>query len=303
MRNTNKRKKHWFLRITLIIFLLISLLFSYYIISSLFLRTEHYSVHGDIAVPIRIVQLTDLHNAEFGKNNKKLVSLVEQQNPDLILMTGDMLNRDDPNTEIVKRLISDLSPIAPVFYGYGNHETSWEKNYKKDLHEVLSSAGATVLESEYADVEIKGQPLRIGGYMGYWWQSHMMTKDPEQREREKQFFHDFRDTDRQMILMNHVPTSWLDWNYIDTAPAGIAFCGHYHGGVVRIPFIDQGVFAPYVGWFPPYTKGVFEGEVTTCVLSVGLGNEHGIPRFNNPPEIVVVDLVNDTHKSGYESED
>ena len=280
---------------TMIVFLVISIsaliLILYFIISSLFLHVEKYSVYADITESIRVVQLTDLHNAQFGKNNSELVSLVKQQNPDLIVMTGDMLNRDDPDTEIVEQLISDLSPVAPIYYGYGNHETAWEKKYKKDLHEIFSAIGAVVLESEYADVEIKGQPLRIGGYMGYWWQSHMMTSDPLQREREKLFFHDFRDTNRQMILLNHIPTSWLDWNYIDTASAGIVFSGHYHGGVVRIPVIDQGVFAPYVGWFPPYTKGVFEGKETTCVLSVGLGNEHGIPRFNNPSEIVVVDLI------------
>ena len=119
----------------------------------------------------------------------------------------------------------------------------------------------------------------------------MMTKDPAQKEREYQFFHDFRDTDRQMILLNHIPTAWLDWHYIDRAPAGIVFCGHYHGGTIRIPVIDRGLFAPYVGWFPPYSKGVFEGRETTCVLSAGLGNEHGIPRVNNPPEIVVADLI------------
>ena len=279
------------LRAALIVLGLFVALFLYYFASSLFLHVVHYTVRADLTRPIRIVQLTDLHNSQFGENNSKLVALVDEQDPDLIVMTGDMLNRDDPNTEIVEQLIRDLVPIAPVYFGYGNHETSWEANYLRDLHEVFSAAGAIVLESEYADIEIKGQALRIGGYMGYWWQPHMMTSDPGQKEREYQFFHDFADTDRQMILLNHIPTSWLDWHYINTARAGIAFCGHYHGGVIRIPILDQGLFAPYVGWFPPYTKGVFEGEKTTCILSAGLGNEHHVPRFNNPPEIVVVDLL------------
>lgn len=61
--------------------------------------------------------------------------------------------------------------------------------------------------------------------------------------------------------------------------------------MIRVPIIDQGVIAPYVGWWPPYTKGVFVGEKSTCILSTGLGIEHGVPRLNNPPEIVVVDLV------------
>ena len=206
-------------------------------------------------------------------------------------MTGDMLNRSDPNTQIVEQLIRDLAPIAPVYYGYGNHETGWEARHQKDLHEIFSAAGATVLESEYVDIEIKGQKLRIGGYMGYWLQPHMMTSDQEQKKREFQFFADFSNTERQMILLNHIPTAWLDWHYIDRASAGIVFCGHYHGGTVRIPLLDQGLFAPYVGWFPPYTRGVFQGKETTCILSAGLGNEHVVPRMNNPPEVVVVDLL------------
>jgi len=67
--------------------------------------------------------------------------------------------------------------------------------------------------------------------------------------------------------------------------------GHYHGGQVRFPLINRGLYAPYVGWLPEYTKGVFEGEFATCVLSAGLGSTDGIPRIYNPPEIVVVDLV------------
>lgn len=263
----------------------------YYLITSLFLHVQHYTVEADVSAPIRIVQLTDLHNARFGKDNQRLIERVAEQKPDLILMTGDMLNREEESTEIVENLIRALSEVAPVYYGYGNHETSWEKRWGKDLHEVFTAAGATVLECEYTDAEVKGQQLRIGGYMGYWWQPHMTNRDPEQKERDYQFFREYRETERCKILMNHIPTSWLDWHYINRAPAGTVFCGHYHGGMVRIPIWDQGLFAPYVGWFPPYTKGVFVGEVTTCVLSTGLGIEHHIPRWNNPPEILVADLV------------
>ena len=83
----------------------------------------------------------------------------------------------------------------------------------------------------------------------------------------------------------------IDWRYADDNLVDLVFSGHYHGGVMRIPILDQGLYAPYVGWFPPFTKGVFTGEQATCVLSAGLGNEYHIPRLNNPPEIVVVDLV------------
>ena len=254
----------------------------------------YYTIDSDLTDTIRIVQLSDLHNAEFGKNNSKLIQSVEMQSPNLIVMTGDMLNEDDRNDEIVTNLVSDLNQIAPVYFSYGNHESAWERKWNKDVHQILDETGATVLECEYADVEIKGQKLRIGGYMAYWLQPHMMASAPEQMDMERNFYDDFKDTDRYRILLNHIPTQWLDWNYIDIDSSGLVFSGHYHGGVVRIPLINRGIYAPYVGWFPKFTKGVFVGEQSTCVLSAGLGTEHHIPRINNPPEIVVVDLVPNT---------
>lgn len=259
-----------------------------------FLSISLYELPVPLQSTIRIVQLSDLHNAEFGEGNSHLIEMVREQSPDLIVMTGDMLNRDDPNLSIVETVISGLAEIAPVYYGYGNHETAWEKREGKILHAEFAEAGAVVLDNEYIDVEIKGNKLRIGGYMGFYWQPHMMTVDPEQQEFEREFYRSFEDTERYKILLNHIPTQWIDWEYVNLCPVDLVFCGHYHGGVIRIPFTDQGVFAPYVGWFPRFTKGMDVGICSTCVLSVGLGSEHLVPRINNPPEIVVLDLVPET---------
>ena len=97
-----KRANHPILRTMLIVLGLLFALFLYYLISSRFLQVRTETVSADVREPIRVVQLTDLHNAQFGDQNSKLVSLVKAQNPDLIVMTGDMLNRDDPSTEIVE---------------------------------------------------------------------------------------------------------------------------------------------------------------------------------------------------------
>ena len=286
------RRKLRFWHIPLIFVGLCAALLLYFFISSLFLHVEIYTIKADIDAPIRIVQLTDLHNAQFGRNNMRLIEAVRKQSPDLIVMTGDMLNRDDPDLTTVKTLISGLAEIAPVYYGYGNHEAAWESKWGAVLHEELSSVGAVVLNNEFVDVEVNGSELRIGGYMGYYWQPHMMAHgDQEQIRAEREFYAAFQDTDQYKILLNHIPTQWVDWKYINKCPVDLVFCGHYHGGVIRIPFLDQGVYAPYVGWFPPYTKGVYSGSKATCVLSAGLGIEHSIPRLNNPPEIVVVELA------------
>ena len=263
----------------------------YYYITSKELTVTCYTLQAPVSQPIRIVQLTDLHNAQFGEGNCELTARVAQQNPDLIVMTGDMLNREEESLEIVTDLISDLAEIAPVYYGYGNHETDWERNWNCDLHEQLSDAGAVVLNNDFIDLDVKGTEIRLAGYMGYYWQPHMMTHDEEQQKLERSFYKAFQDTDRYKILLNHIPTQWLDWNYIDVCHVNFVFCGHYHGGVIRIPFINRGVIAPYVGWFPPYTKGMYAGTEAVCVLSSGLGSEYAVPRINNPPEIVVVDFI------------
>ena len=288
---TKNRKTHRFRTVMLTISGLLAAVLLYGFASSLFLHVETVSVVTDVVSPIRVVHLTDLHNAQFGKDNAKLIDKAAAQNPDLIIMSGDMLNEDDPNTEIVTALISDLSLIAPVYFGYGNHEKHWEKIHGKDLRPLLEQAGATVVDNDYIDLEFKNTDFRIGGYMAYYPVPHMSTHDKAQEALELAFAEDFENTDRLKILINHIPTGWVDWNYVDKYPVDIVFSGHYHGGAIRIPILDQGLYAPYVGLFPHFTKGVYSGKEATCILSAGLGIEHHIPRFYNPPEIMVVDLM------------
>lgn len=258
-------------------------------LSANLLTVTRYSIEEKITNTIRIVQLTDLHNKEFGNNNSKLVEKVSEQDPDLIFMTGDMFNLDD-DLEVICNCIEQLAKNAPVYYGYGNHEMDWEKGSLDDLKEALTQAGATVLNCEYKDVEVNGQEFRIGGYYGYYRAPHMRTNDEEEQAEEIAFADEFEDTDNLKLLLCHIPTAWVDWEYIDMYPVDVVFCGHYHGGQIRIPFIG-GLYAPYVGWFPENTEGLFGGEYADCVLSTGLGSEPMLPRVNNLPEIVVVDLI------------
>ena len=288
---TENRPKRRFRTVLLTIAGLLAAVLLYGFASSLFLHVETVSLVTDVVSPIRVVHLTDLHNAQFGKDNAKLIDKVAAQNPDLIIMSGDMLNEDDPNSEIVTALISDLSLIAPVYFGYGNHEKHWEKTHGQDLRPLLEQAGASVEDNDYIDLELKGTKIRIGGYMAYYPVPHMSTNDEAQEALELAFAEDFENTDRLKILINHIPTGWVDWNYVNKYPVDIVFSGHYHGGMIRIPILDQGLYAPYVGLFPHFTKGVYVGQKATCILSAGLGIEHHIPRFYNPPEIMVVDLT------------
>ena len=186
--------------------------------------------------------------------------------------------------------IQKAAEIAPVYFGLGNHEAERVTTYDGDLLERIRQSGAVVLEAEYLDLEIDGTPVRIGGYMGHYRTPHLNTKDPVLMGWYERFFSDFENTERFKILLNHIPTNWVDWGGIDTFPVDLVLSGHYHGGLIRIPFLEQGLVAPYVGLFPPYTKGMFTGSKATCILSTGMAGSR-LPRFFNPPEIAVVDIL------------
>ena len=253
------------------------------------LSVAAYTVPTGLETPIRIVQLSDLHGWTFGEGNAELIARVEELEPDIIVMTGDMMDRSDENADVACDLIRSLVSTAPVYYCYGNHEYTWMKNRQESLTPVLREAGAVVLDTEYLDITVNGQELRLGGYHGYWKQPSMFEVTQEQWHREFDFTLEFEDTERFKILLNHIPTTWLDWGYIDDFPVDLVLTGHYHGGQIRLPFIG-GLYAPYVGLFPAYTEGIYEGEKATCILSAGLGASPGIPRINNLPQIVVIDL-------------
>jgi len=273
--------------VILILFSLLLVLISVQINSVLFITK--YEINAGFSNPVRIVQLTDLHNHIFGKNNSTLISEITDQKPDIIVMTGDMLNDNGKDIRVIISLISKLSDSFPVYFSMGNHEIKYQKNYDIDLKLELEKAGAIVLDCEYEDVVLNGNLIRIGGYYGYYRTPHLDTEETHKQTELLEFSNCFENTDRFKLLLCHIPTPWVDWNRIDDFSIDLVLCGHYHGGHIRIPFIG-GIYAPYVGWFPKYTKGLFIGKVAKCILSTGLGSESFIPRINNPPEIVIIDL-------------
>lgn len=283
------------------VILLLALAVELYVSNNV-LTVSQYTVNADVDSPIRIVHLTDLHNKQFGKDNKRLIEKIREQKPDYIFMTGDMISQHDKLDRLLS-LIRNLSEIAPIYYSYGNHEKDWERNYpKQSLREQLEDAGAAVLDDEYLDLDFNGNPVRLAGLYGYYRRPVMTTSDEEEKKQILQWCQELEDTERVKILLCHIPTPWLDWDYINGYPEDIqnsenydgnhidlVFSGHYHGGQIRIPGIG-GLFAPYVGWFPKYTKGLFIGKEASCVLSAGLGSYGWIPRAFNKPELCLVTI-------------
>lgn len=251
------------------------------------LTVTNYSVPAEqFTAPVRIVHLSDLHSHTFGKDNASLAEAVSRQQPDLIVMTGDMLDRSDTTPEVICNLIRSLQDVAPVYYCYGNHEKAWMSHNSANLTPLLSEAGAVVLDTAFTDITVNGQILRIGGFHGYYRYWGMLETTGE----EPAFADDFESTDCFKLLLDHIPTGWVDWGKIDELPVDLVLSGHYHGGQIRLPLLG-GLYAPYMGFFPDYTEGLYAGKTATAIISAGLGSSPGIPRINNLPQIVVVDLI------------
>ena len=112
--------------------------------------------------PSRMVVLSDLHNSEFGAYNSELVDKVRRLSPDVILIAGDMVNKNDPNTDVAVTLCAQLQQIAPVYYGIGNHEGNMIYTSGIRIDDLLREQGVTVLINESVDTTVKGMEMSIG---------------------------------------------------------------------------------------------------------------------------------------------
>lgn len=256
------------------------------------LNYSSYQISSDkINTPVRILQLTDLHNNEFGENNQELIDRVASQSPDLILITGDLLNSDESRTDIATNLISSLCDIASIYISLGNHEVEYQQQFGTDIIRLYEDAGAVVLDRQYQDFEVNGQKLRLGGIYGYCLPAKYLETNEADPE-ECAFLSDFQNTDLYTILMCHMPVCWILNDGLDEWDVDCVLAGHVHGGQVVLPLIG-GVYAPDMGWFPGKLQGLYSSTdgSSTMVLSTGLGNTESVPRFNNVPEVVTVDIL------------
>ncbi len=227
-----------------------------------------------------IVQISDLHNAQFGREQSRLIKAVTEQAPDIIVVTGDLVDSFHTNMDVAMDFIGQAVEIAPVYYVTGNHE-GWLEGTYADLKAQLLQAGVVVLENEALTVEAEGEVLSIAG-----------VNDPDMQGNnivltEQAIQALMSELEGYTILLSHRPE--LFDAYVESG-ADLVFAGHYHGGQFRIPFIG-GVIAPGAGLFPEYAEGTFRSGNTTMVVSRGLGNSVIPVRINNRPEIVVVRLV------------
>ena len=231
----------------------------------------------------RIAQISDLHNAEFGKENKKLLSLLETCEPDIILLTGDLVDSRNTDIEIAISFSKKATAIAPTYYVSGNHEARIDEY--KDLIEGLENAGVQVLRNESVLLEQSGENICVAGMEDQSFVTDYLFGDSETVTKDV-LSELISDEDVFTILLSHRPE--LFDAYVE-CKADLVFSGHAHGGQFRLPFIG-GIVAPNQGLFPEYDAGQFKEGSTNMIVSRGIGNSILPFRVNNRPEIVLVEL-------------
>ena len=251
------------------------------------LTVQIYTVEsGKVEAPVRLALLTDLHSCDYGEGQRELLDAVEEQDPDLVLLGGDIV--DDGPEMPEERALTTVEALAerwPTYYVTGNHE--YRTGRVEEIKELLAGRGAVVLEGTCALVTVGEQTLQICGVDdpavgAAVWQSQLEDVTAA------------LEGDVCSILISHRPERVADYT---GRGFDLVLSGHAHGGQWRIPLLGVGLIAPNQGLFPRYAGGTYDLEGTTLVVSRGLARESTrIPRLYNPPEVVVVDLVPETKK-------
>lgn len=229
----------------------------------------------------RIVQISDLHNTTFGEENTDLLNMLRQTQPDIIAITGDLIDSYHTDVAAALTFVREAVTIAPCYYVTGNHESRIEAF--ADMEKRLSEIGVAVLRNDSCLLEQNGDHILL---MGVDDCAFYPTNNGNAQIRAMEAEIVRMQSEDYTILLSHRPELAVVYDRYDVE---LVLCGHAHGGQFRLPLIG-GLFAPDQGFFPKYTAGVYEMTDLTMVVSRGLGNSIFPFRFNNRPEVVVITL-------------
>lgn len=258
------------------------------------LKTVYYKVESDkINAPVRIALLTDLHSCRYGKNQKNLIEAVQKENPDIVLLGGDIFD-DKLSYDNAETTVRQLAEKYPCYYVTGNHEY-WSRDIGTILN-IIKDCGVAILSGECDTIEINGQTINICGVDDPDVEEYLMegvptawqlkTVNEAAQEVEKA-----ADAEYFTVLLSHRPELYETYQEYDF---DLILSGHAHGGQWRIPGLLNGLFAPNQGLFPKYAGGRYDFDGGTMIVSRGLARETTlVPRIFNRPELVIVNVYGD----------
>lgn len=284
------KRKNIFLLIILIIVIIIILSS---IIDSIFVKISNFKIESS-KIPksfdgYKILQISDLHSKEFGEKNKRLIKKIENVNPDIIVMTGDMINMTDDNYDVFYNLANELAKKYKIYYVVGNHEQNLKEEKLKKITDYLQSINITVLDNQKIEINKNNEKINIYGL----WYNLKYYKDVNNKYTKDIYFGQDQikqilgeKEDGYTILLTHNPI------YFDTYAtwgADLTLAGHIHGGMIRLPFIG-GLLSPERELFPKYDSGLYNLDDSKMIVNRGLGNGEVPIRIFNIPEISVITL-------------
>ena len=227
---------------------------------------------------LKIAQISDVHSADI---QGELQTALREAAPDLIVFTGDLVNREDRDLSCALSLAAMAAQIAPAYYAPGNHEA--DNPCYPELREGLEEAGITVLENESIQLRYRGARVNIIGLLDLAFHPQGRTAA---REELPGLIQDLSAPGALNVVLSHRPSLMEEY---EESGADLVFSGHAHGGQVRMPLIGP-LFAPDEGALPDYTAGTYLAGETWVVVSRGLGNGTPFPRLWNAPELVIVTM-------------
>ena len=230
----------------------------------------------------RIAHISDLHNAEFGEGNQRLLDMLREAEPDVIAMTGDLIDSRRTNLAVALAFAKEAAQIAPCYYVSGNHEARVLEY--QDLKAGLEAAGVTVLDDAYVKIEVSGESITVMGVNDPSFSADYMPGDAAEIDQKLSAL--TAETSGFTILLSHRPELFNTYVRHDM---DLVLSGHAHGGQFRLPLIG-GLIAPNQGLFPRYDAGLYSERDTNMIVSRGLGNSIVPFRFNNRPEVVLIEL-------------
>ena len=282
--------------IILIITLIILVAFSTFALISHFrLDITNYIIkNAKITRDFKIVQLSDLHSREFRNDNKKIIDYIEKEKPDIIVMTGDMINAKNGDIAYLEKFINSLKEICKIYYVMGNREFRYNEEEFNKLVNMLEKNSIKVLNNNSDTIKIAGSEINIYG-LNYnnrniekyyeFRRGSMYNKKYEIINKLEDVFTGV-DKNKYNILLTHSPNAFKKY-----ASFGfdLIISGHIHGGVIRLPFAG-GLLSPNATFFPKYDAGLFFEEGSVMCVSRGMGYGSLPFRILNNPEIVVINL-------------
>ena len=231
-----------------------------------------------------IAQLSDLHDAELGHDNADIVDMLRDIRPDVIVMTGDMVDSNRTNIDLSVSLARQIVGIAPVYFVNGNHEAALSWNEYHRFTRELSQAGVIVLEDRSEVLSYNGAAFQIIGLTD---PGFIPGSLEEKFAAVQNALTLLKREDMFSIVLAHRPELL---NEYAACKAELVLTGHVHGGQFRLPLIG-GIYAPSQGFFPEFDAGLYTQGETQMYISRGIGNSAFPFRFNNRPEIVVYTLA------------